>query len=505
VDQLQTRQSRDLTHRWSNAVKHRRCEPATRRLLTPSGEGSSLLANIRLFEGALSGSIGGVRVGRRIQLTAANTKYLVIVPKVDEVRAILPAFRLASARPEHSNGVRIYRRGDLALAMLNQQNNTNSAALCCDLLLRMKPLAAVLVGTAMGSSGLVGPSVGVWRGRLEDISESEIDSPYEFRKRVVETSAQGALLLDEVLTSATYGDRCTKALRRVSRVKSSEISEETLRAFEDLKRPFVELEPMASGNIYFNQSGETAKVLEAVKARLWDKVPGVKFYDMEGAGFARACEVAHTPGFIFRGISDMGSRSTMAQENRNLASAMAGVAASEFLEGIERRDDLSKALVEYRSGDLSLVKYRYDGTWKGGFMYLDDDGKPSFLADREVILFQDERSNVTGKAISEAIEGSFHDREAGYLLDMWIDRGGAISGTWASEKDGVTYRGVLMGNVDAENAAIVGKWIGSHRGGLHNGVFMWHLVTRDGKPIQSSDAPKDDRELMDRLGLLNHA
>ncbi len=250
---------------------------------------------------------------------------------------------------------------------------------------------------------------------------------------------------------------------------------------------------MASGNIYFNK--ELKKNDSSVTKRLWNRVPTSKAYDMESAGFLMAAGVTNTPAFVVRGISDHGDGSGFTDSARYLASAMAGAVVKSAIQTLERVE-LQNELITLQNGNLRGLHHRYDGTWNGGFAYLDDDGELVVVADREVALFQNRDGRIAGVATSEAIVGNFPRAEAGYTVVLHMNSDGSASGRWLSIDEGDLHRGVMMGAIDPGNSVIRGRWVGSHKEGIRDGVFVWFNSNREGKSNPDYPAGFDDSALI---------
>jgi hypothetical protein len=117
------------------------------------------------------------------------TDQVIIVPKLDEVMAVLHVFGVPeNAQPDErlSNGVHLWRTsvaGETTIALLNRQTNTNAGPLTLSVLHHENPAQIYLLGTALGNPAKA-PLASVFAASgVTDISErrpSEQD-PYAWR------------------------------------------------------------------------------------------------------------------------------------------------------------------------------------------------------------------------------------------------------------------------------------------------------------------------------------
>lgn len=402
-------------------------------------------------------------------------RYLVICPKDDERRDAWLGAQLGRPRKIETQFDTIWLSSHgIGIACLGSQNNTNSAAIAARLLHQFNPLAVFLVGTAMGRPGLETPSVVLARGAIKDLSETEVKAKGEYRPTDRPQFPAVTEIIQDLCAAVPFKRAVNRRLQSLARGQ-----DDRLKDFP-ASLPIL-VEPLASGNIYFNKDGESQAVARYNRKRLWDRVGNCKVYDMEAAGISMICEARRLPLFVVRGISDHGEGSSFSDISRSQASISAGAVMREITRHIDSDTDVRRSLVHVKAGDLTRVHPRYDGEWRGGFAYISDDGDFVVLADRSVVLFQDVEGRVHGDGHSELVLGEFPRPESSYRVQVRINSDSSISGAWEAGDGDTRHRGAVFAKINEDDTEVTGLWLGSHKQGLRMGVFVWYNVERGGR------------------------
>lgn len=240
-------------------------------------------------------------------------RLLVVVPKWDELTALAWGLdvQLDHAPEVARSGSRLFHfqrdqhageNVDVVAAFMDSQNNTNSAVAITEAVLRFNPDAAILVGTALGNANKVTIGSVIVAKSVADIVE-RASSPTDANWQL--TTVPGSPLLLDLARSAigSIGHRHMSDWTYQLADSLGIMHDQQVEQFLAAGTPTVSDEVIASGNDYLMDIDDPGR-------QVWQTATKAHAYDMESAGFARACESLAVPWLVVRGISDFGTVSS---------------------------------------------------------------------------------------------------------------------------------------------------------------------------------------------------
>jgi nucleoside phosphorylase len=287
------------------------------------------------------------------------SRIVIIVPKFDELQAVRWAFGKDLSRPDETlpSGVRIFHRDvheiPVSFALMDSQNNTNSAIAAASVFLTENPSLAFLTGTALGRSGRVDIGDIIMTRNVREIIERRMEGGrWYWINNQIPSSPELNLPARQFCSESYNQDRLTDLAWEAAR-EMRVASDTEINSFFRNRHLRVHYEDLASGNEYFMDREEPAQ-------QLWNTLQTVRAYDMESAGFAYAAtSFGSIQWLAVRGISDFGTEDSKSELHRAIASALAARFLSDFISYLKRTGTIA-ADDPARKSQRSTILYTLD-------------------------------------------------------------------------------------------------------------------------------------------------
>lgn len=326
----------------------------------------------------------------------------------------------------------------VAITVMNSQNNTNSSLDTAYSLEYTKPKLAILAGTALGKESSITLESIVLSGRVFDVCEKRNE-----------------------------GNKESPQIYEYSSLEDTEID---LYVKTNSSRKIIK-SPILSGNDYIGQNSE----------RIWEYQSKSKAYDMESAGFCKACDSYSIPWIVMRVISDYGTTDSIADSKGSTGSGEKRSSMSEKL-GEEIR-----LYIKQWTERNTLRQSKISDTWVGAMGYV-NDGK--IVIYTETVELREWNQGCYGKVIGILHKEYSNAKTAKmeYMLNIRNARDATVSGDWEScSNSSKRHVGALVGKFSHTDGLsesynqIKGGWLGfDSKENENKGYFLWYRK-KDGK------------------------